>query len=492
MTYNMVAENGNISEILTSKLSANEYAQNEKTLDELLVDPSKVPVLFIPATASDADAPAMENILKVLSKYQSLELIVGIDAAQNEEEFNKVRDRIKEYLPNAYVINNNSEAMRQIYKRTAMLIAERYEKIAKDMLLKDPERAKQLITFAEKIKEGKFCKEEDWLKGKREYLPPGKGRNVFGCIAVKKFLEERGMISKGKHMAWLDSDIKTFAEPFFSRLIRPPIEDSSIDLTKSYFKRIGLDQDNKRRMFGRVRRLFVAPLIRALNRITEENKDANGLIRYLLGIKYHLSGEVVLSDKLLQNYETPLGWDLEIKTLIQFYDKNKKHCWKMKQTNLGEYDHKHDFSVEGKLPEKYISMAGEIGASMFEALKNYGVDIYSKEFKDTMKELYSSAIREIIDKRYKPAAEENECQYNPDNEYRDSLTLRDEGIKRAYQYLEEKGGTTLSGPRWTQSRIQENIQKITDTIIESEPFSGGFFNVGLEKFKTGERPTGAK
>ncbi|MBW1869527.1 MAG: hypothetical protein JRI73_09625, partial [Deltaproteobacteria bacterium] len=118
---------------------------------------------------------------------------------------------------------------------------------------------------------------------------PGKGRNMFLSFGIAIAL---GAGSIGL----IDADIRTFKRIQLDRLFYPVVV-LNYDFSKAYYSRI---KDN--RLYGRVKRLLLDPLLLALKRKFTENKDQKmlNLIQFLLGFNYQLSGEVVFHVDLLK------------------------------------------------------------------------------------------------------------------------------------------------------------------------------------------------
>lgn len=97
-------------------------------------------------------------------------------------------------------------------------------------------------------------------------------------------------------MGILDADIRSFDCIQLDRLLYPVVV-HNYDFSKACYTRI-----SNRKLYGRVKRLLVDPLLLALKTKFIESKDKKmlGLIDFLLQFDYQLSGEVAFRADLLE------------------------------------------------------------------------------------------------------------------------------------------------------------------------------------------------
>ncbi|MEK9933237.1 MAG: glycosyl transferase [Luminiphilus sp.] len=159
----------------------------------------------------------------------------------------------------------------------------------------------------------------------------GKGRNVWYCMG---YVLATG---KAEAVALHDCDILTYERSLLARLIYPvahPI--FGYEFCKGYYPRVS---DNK--INGRVCRLLVTPMIRALKRIVGESPYLN----YLDSYRYILAGEFAFRKRLLGDLRIPTDWGLEIGVVSEVYrsNSNKQIC----QVDIADnYDHKHRMALD--------------------------------------------------------------------------------------------------------------------------------------------------
>ena len=100
-------------------------------------------------------------------------------------------------------------------------------------------------------------------------------------------------------------------------------------------------------MHGRVTRLFVAPLIRAMQAVV----GPSPVLAYLDSFRYPLSGEFAMTADLARVTNVPADWGLEIGMLMEVY--NNCELAGICQTELCDrYDHKHQGLRRSRLRDR--------------------------------------------------------------------------------------------------------------------------------------------
>ena len=186
---------------------------------------------------------------------------------------------------------------------------------------------------------------------------PGKGRSVwtaFGYLLADPQIET---------FVLHDCDIVDYDRLLLARLCLPMVHPGlDFEFCKAYYARA------TDRMHGRVVRLLVAPLLRALMRIYPNSE----FLRFLGSFRYPLSGEFSLTRNLARTNRIPSDWGLEVGTLAEVYRNTslKRVC----QTDLCRlYEHKHQtFSMEQK-NAGLMRMATDILTTIYRTLASQGV-----------------------------------------------------------------------------------------------------------------------
>lgn len=222
---------------------------------------------------------------------------------------------------------------------------------------------------------------------------PGKGYNVW--MAIGHTLARGGTNIIATH----DTDIISYHREMLLRLCMPAANPSiGYNFCKSYYGRVS------DRMYGRVTRLFMGPLIRAMMRVL----GPLPLLEFLDSFRYLLSGEFAMSVNLASVLRLPGNWGLEVGMLCEVYHNTtlRRIC----QVDLGmNFEHKHqhlETKSEGvePSPEKgLMKMAKEIVLTLYSNLSADGVRLdetalktirltYVKTAKDTIQRYHDDSI----------------------------------------------------------------------------------------------------
>jgi glucosyl-3-phosphoglycerate synthase len=299
--------------------------------------------LILPSLYSELEGPAMGNIVEQLSKATYIDhIVVGLDQA-DEAQFEKAK-KFFEPLPQRL-----------------------------DILWQD---GPGLRAVDEKLAQSGLSPAQ-----------PGKGRNVWYCFGFLLAQDEADVI------ALHDCDILTYSRELPARLFYPLANpDLGYSFAKGYYSRI---HDN--RFSGRVTRLFVMPLVRALKNVV----GPMSYLDYMDSFRYPLSGEFAFKADVVKTLRIPGDWGLEIGVLSEAYRNIKMRdiC----QVDIADvYDHKHqDLSPEDT--SKGLSrMSMEIARSIYGKLATEGVEM-STEFFRTLKAAYLRTALDMLEMYYADA-----------------------------------------------------------------------------------------
>jgi len=160
--------------------------------------------------------------------------------------------------------------------------------------------------------------------GGAAYLP-GKGSNIWMGVMHLAARAEHAVV------ACHDTDIMSYERGLLWRLCFPVCSpDMPYRFAKGYYGRVG------ERLYGRVTRLLVAPLLRAFRDVV----GGTDLIRHLASFRYPLSGEFCADLTALSQFAMPMGWGLEIYLLCEVFHHLKVE--EMCQVDLGlNFEHRH-------------------------------------------------------------------------------------------------------------------------------------------------------
>ena len=212
----------------------------------------------------------------------------------------------------------------------------------------------------------------------------GKGRNVWYCYGY--------IIASGKSeaVAIHDCDILTYSRAMLARLFYPVANPSfNFEFCKGYYYRV-----NEGKMSGRVSRLLVTPLIRALIQIV----GPLDYLVYLDSFRYPLAGEFALRKEAMEEIRIPSDWGLEIGVLSEvFRNHSRNHLCQVEIADT--YDHKHQSLSADSQNTGLSKMSIDITKSIFRKLATNGV-VFSKETFRTIKATYYRTALDFIEQYY--------------------------------------------------------------------------------------------
>ncbi|MCE0733115.1 glycosyl transferase [Halomonas sp. G15] len=210
---------------------------------------------------------------------------------------------------------------------------------------------------------------------------PGKGRNVWFCAG---FVQASG---RGAVVALHDCDILTYERGMLARLFYPVAHPHfNYEFCKGYYPRIA-----EGRLNGRVARLMVTPLLRAL-------KAMHGplpYLEYLDSYRYALSGEFSMRAEVLDGIRIPADWGLEVGVLSEVHRNysTKRLC----QVDLADaYDHKHQPVSEEDASAGLNRMSLDIAKALYRKLATQGVTFSAEGFR-TLKATYYRLALDLIE-----------------------------------------------------------------------------------------------
>jgi glucosyl-3-phosphoglycerate synthase len=324
---------------------------------------TNTPFLIVPLLASEytlsENQPTFENILANLSQAEYLDKIIfGLDQA-SESEMQLLKKLIdKHNIRQAVIQWNDGPVFSDIYKM-----------LNKAGILS---------------------------------LEPGKGKNIFLGIGIALALN-------AKVVGILDADIRSFDCIQIDRLLYPVVV-HNYDFSKAFYTRI-----SNQRLYGRVKRLLLDPLLLALKTKFMESKDKKmlGMIDFLLQFDYQLSGEVAFRSDLLKKMRFSSNWGAEIFTLIEIYRKASSAA--QVDFSIKPFDHKHQPVSEDDRSKGLTRMAVDIVTTLMNALvQGEGLDLSESFFRDLLT-IYMG-VTDKLTKMYSDESMFNHLEYDWDYE----------------------------------------------------------------------------
>jgi glucosyl-3-phosphoglycerate synthase len=217
------------------------------------------------------------------------------------------------------------------------------------------------------------------LKNRLDIGPPGKGRASW--LSIGYVLAG----NRSKAIVLHDADIASYERSMLSRLCYPLVNPSlGYNYAKGYYARV------TDRLHGRVTRLFLAPLVRALIQLA----GALPYLRYLESFRYALSGEFAMQTELARSVRIPGDWGLEIGMLAEVYRNTslRRIC----QVDIAEtYEHKHQELSQDDASGGLNRMSGDICKSVLRTLAMEGV-VFGPGFYTTLKVAYLRYAQDAI------------------------------------------------------------------------------------------------
>jgi glucosyl-3-phosphoglycerate synthase len=299
--------------------------------------------LVLPSLYSELEGEALPNIVKHLSKVDYLsEIVIGLDRA-TEDEYKKALEFFQPLNQNFKVLWNDGPRLREI------------------------DRELMELGLAP--------------------MEPGKGRNVWYCLGY--------VLASGKaeSVALHDCDILTYDRSLLARLIYPVANPSfNYEFCKGFYARVA-----NGKIHGRVSRLLVTPLIRALKK-TLGNSD---YLEYIDSFRYPLAGEFSFRTDVINDIRIPSDWGLEIGVLSELNRNyaNNRLC----QADIAEtYDHKHQDLSPEDAAKGLSKMSIDISKALFRKLATNGVVFNTETFR-SIKATYFRIALDFVETYYNDA-----------------------------------------------------------------------------------------
>ncbi len=361
-----------------------------KDMEEELVRFSRVRpmALVLPCLYSELEGPALSNIVDELCKVPYLtEIVIGLDRA-TEVEYVHALEFFSRLPQQHKVLWNDGPRLLEIDARL-----------------------------------------------KKEDLDPqemGKGRNVWYCLGYVKESD------KVESVALHDCDITTYDRSLLARLIYPVANPNfNYEFCKGYYARVAKGSIN-----GRVCRLLVTPLLRALRKIYPDES----FVEYLDSYRYALAGEFSMRTDVINDIRIPSDWGLEIGVLSEMHRNYSTN--RICQVDIADqYDHKHQDLSENDENSGLSKMSIDISKAIFRKLATTGVIFNAESFR-TIKATYYRIALDFIE-TYHNDAVINGLTLDIDSEER-AVELFAENIMKAGLHFLENPMETPFIHSWTR------------------------------------------
>ncbi|MGE5235636.1 MAG: glycosyl transferase [Acidobacteriota bacterium] len=228
---------------------------------------------------------------------------------------------------------------------------------------------------------------------------PGKG--LAAWLAYGYLLGDSDVYAIALH----DCDILTYRPVLLHRLVYPIVNPNlDYEFCKGYYARV------TDRLHGRVTRILVTPLLRALSRMLGDSP----FLAYLDSFRYPLAGEFCMHADVARINRIPANWGLEIGTLAEVF--RNYSARRVCQVDLAiDYDHKHqETGIEAPRFTGLVRMAHEIAATLFQALASDGIELRPSFFR-SLRATYLRCAQDAI-RQYGDLSAINGLVYDRHNE----------------------------------------------------------------------------
>lgn len=359
--------------------------------------------LILPSLFSELEGPALKHIVDELTKVEYLEeIVIGLDAA-SEAQYREALTFFSKLPQRTKILWNDGPRLRAL----------------------DAKLAEQGLSPSE----------------------AGKGRNVWYCLGYTLASD------RAQSVAIHDCDILTYQRDLLARLMYPVANPNfNYMFCKGYYARVA---DNK--INGRVSRLLVTPLIRALKKVCAPTE----YLQYLDSFRYPLAGEFSFRADVISDIRIPSDWGLEIGVLSEV--KRNYATNRLCQVDIADnYDHKHQNLSAEDASRGLAKMSRDISKAMFRKLATNG-EVFSTSTFRTIKATYYRIALDFIE-TYQNDALMNGLNYDRHAEEHAIETFA-KSIMDAGDYFLENPMDTPFIPSW--NRVISAYPSILEEFMEA-------------------------
>ncbi len=359
--------------------------------------------LVLPSLFSELEGPALDNIISHLCEVPYLnEIIIGLDRADEAQ----YRHALKFFgrLPQQHrVLWQDGPRLREIDRQLTEL----------DLAPREP----------------------------------GKGRNVWYCLGYAL------ATGRGESVALHDCDIVTYDRSLLARLIYPVSNPNfNYEFCKGYYARVAGNKIN-----GRVSRLLVTPLIRALKRVFGPME----YLDFMDSFRYPLAGEFSFRRDVINDIRIPSDWGLEVGMLSEI-NRNYSHN-RICQVDIAKtYDHKHQPVSADNAEAGLSKMSIDISKSMYRKLATQGVVFNTETFR-TLKATYFRIALDFVE-TYRNDALINGLDFDIHSEEL-AVEMFSRNVMRAGEDFLSKPMETPFIPSW--NRVTSAMPDIFERLLEA-------------------------
>jgi len=367
--------------------------------------------LILPSLYSELEGPALPGIIKELQQVPYLnQIVIGLDRA-DKEQYLHAREFFADLPQHHRILWNDGPRLKAIDAKL------------------------QALRLAP--------------------TEPGKGRNVWYCLGYT--LATR----RSQAIALHDCDILTYSRELLARLIYPVANPGfNYQFCKGYYARVADGKIN-----GRVCRLMITPLLRALKKVL----GPMDYLDYLDSFRYPLAGEFSFRTDVVHDLRIPSDWGLEIGILSEMHRNYATN--RLCQVDIADiYDHKHQNLSADNAQAGLSKMSIDIAKAIFRKLATNGIVLSSETFR-TLKATYFRVALDFVE-TYRNDALINGLTLDVHKEEQ-AVELFAQNIKEAGDYFLDNPMETPFIPSWNRvcSAIPDILEQIKAAVeADTEEF----------------------
>ncbi|MEM9586910.1 MAG: glycosyl transferase [Planctomycetota bacterium] len=360
--------------------------------------------LILPVTASDMRADAFSSIVQHLTQADYIEkIVVSLGVAPEQSDYDETVSKIACLGDRAKVLWTDGPNVQAIYQ--------------------------------ELIDEGIAVS------------TPGKGRSVWTALGY--LLGTPNIETFVLH----DCDIVDYDRLLLARLCLPMVHPGlDFEFCKAYYARV------TDRMHGRVVRLLVSPLLRALLQMI----PASRFVQFLANFRYPLSGEFSMTRNLARTNRVPSDWGLEVGTLAEvFRNTSLKRVCQVDLCRL--YEQKHQQLAINEKERGLMKMAIDILTTVYRTLASQGIVLSHSTFV-SLRASYLRMAQDCI-RQYSADAVVNDIQFDRHAEEAAVEAFAQCVTTAGEMYRDDPNGAAAI-PNWTRVRaaFPDMIDRLCDTV----------------------------
>jgi len=361
--------------------------------------------IIMPMLYREIKNRAINNIVKGLNKCDYVEDILIPLSAENKEEFEKVKRFFSKLETKHYVIWCNG---------------------------------RKITKLLHELKE----------EGINVLKYKGKGRDVWIALGIASL--------RSYAIALHDADVQTYNELIPAKLLFPILEpELDFKFSKGYYARVNLQ---KNIIYGRVFRLFLHPLLKAL---VDEIGYEPDFLNFLRAFRYPLAGEFAMTKDVAIDVDVPGDWGIEIGILAEIYRNvaRKRIC----QVDLGFYEHKHQ--ELGNKESGLVRMVRDIFKTLLRVLTEEDRVQISDSFLTSLRVVYQRVARDCI-RQYHADAVFNHLKYDRHLEETIVERFSKHMLEAGKEYLKKPIGARI--PDWlrTVSAKRKIREELFNIVVE--------------------------